>query len=456
MFTKSLIITSLLISSSFSLKLDENKAKNDNLTLEKVIELSLLNDPWLLKNKYSQKALDYRSISAGTLPDPKISITLASLPTDTFELNQEAMTQVKIGVSQMFPRGNTLEIKQNKLKVQASAYPFQREDRKAKLTLKISSLFLDAYKAQESINLIQKNRFLFEQLVDIAESSYSTAIGKTRQQDILRAQLQLTKLDDKLTILKQKKEKAMVSLSQWLYDFENEDELNENIIKSLNTQLDKELPKIRIINKNIYEKNIQSQILLDLFKEHPSVKNLDKKIKATFTEVQLAKQGYKPQFAFSASYGYRQDSKSGMERADLLSAGISFDIPLFTENRQDKEVEAAKLKTKAARMDRLLKLRELLSSYESTKSSLKRLFKREKLYKEELLPQIHEQAEATLTAYTNDDGSFADVSRSRIAQLNAKIVALSISVEIKKNIVKLNYLFAKNNKNILNIQGDNK
>ena len=121
-----------------------------------------------------------------------------------------------------------------------------------------------------------------------------------------------------------------------------------------------------------------------------------------------------------------------------------------------KEVEASKIKTKAVRMDRLLKLRELLSSYESTKSSLKRLFKRDKLYKEELLPQISEQPEATLTAYTNDDGSFADVSRARIAQLNAKIIALNISVEIKKSIVKLNYLFAKNNKNILNIQGDNK
>jgi outer membrane protein TolC len=204
MIYKSLFLSSLIISSSFSLELDDIVKKDVNeLALQNVIKIAVLNDSWLKGNEYSQEAIEESSIAAGTYADPKVTIGAANIPTDTFDLNQEAMTQLKVGISQMFPRGDSLEIRQEQLKLQASQYPYQREDRKGKLTVQIAQLWLEAYKAQESIALIEKNRSLFEQLADIAESSYSSAFGKTRQQDIIRAQLELTKLEDRLTLLKQ-------------------------------------------------------------------------------------------------------------------------------------------------------------------------------------------------------------------------------------------------------------
>jgi len=74
---------------------------------------------------------------------------------------------------------------------------------------------------------------------------------------------------------------------------------------------------------------------------------------------------------------------------------------------------------------------------------------RQLLYQVQLLPQIHEQAEASLTAYTNDDGDFAEVVRSRIAELNAQIDALGIDVERQKNIIELNYYFIENSDDII-------
>ena len=63
------------------------------------------------------------------------------------------------------------------------------------------------------------------------------------------------------------------------------------------------------------------------------------------------------------------------------------------------------------------------------------------MYTSKLLPQIHDQAEASLTAYTNDDGDFAEVVRSRIAVLNAEIDELTLNVEEQKILLELNYLF---------------
>lgn len=179
---------------------------------------------------------------------------------------------------------------------------------------------------------------------------------------------------------------------------------------------------------------------------HPAILALKKKIEATDIGIDLAKQKYKPAWGLNASYGLRGTAPSGDNRSDFLSLGVSFDVPLFTKNRQDKELEAAVAKSSAVQTQEWLLLRKFISAFETSKAQLFRLNERQKLYDDLLLPQMHEQAEASLTAYTNDDGDFAEVVRSRIAELNAQIDALSIAVDRQKTIVKLNYFFLSNAK----------
>ena len=145
----------------------------------------------------------------------------------------------------------------------------------------------------------------------------------------------------------------------------------------------------------------------------------------------------------------------GNSRADLFSMGVTFDLPLFTENRQDKEVQSAISRAEAIKTEKILLLRQLLGSYSSAKGRLLRLKDRQILYKSKLLPQIHDQAEASLTAYTNDDGDFSEVVRSRIAVLNAEIDELTIDVEEQKILLELNYLFIGDNKTVITINNTN-
>jgi hypothetical protein len=140
----------------------------------------------------------------------------------------------------------------------------------------------------------------------------------------------------------------------------------------------------------------------------------------------------------------------GRSRADLLSLGVTFDLPVFTENKQDKELQSAIYKTEAVKTEKLLLLRQLLGYYSSAKGRLLRLRERQNLYKSKLLPQIHAQAEASLTAYTNDYGDFAEVVRSHIAVLNAEIDKLTLDVGEQKIHLELNYLFLARMRSSLN------
>ncbi len=417
------------------------------LSFEMAIKKAQKNDPWLTGNIHKQKSIESMSTAVSTLPDPKISIGLANLPTNGFDFGQEGMTQAKIGIAQMFPRGDTLDIKSQQLRIQSEAFPFQRQDREAKVAVTVGSLWLDAYRVQQSIALIEKNRSLFEQLADVAQASYSSALGKTRQQDIVRAQLELTRLEDRLEKLGQQKNRYEGMLSQWLIQFStNNDSLEANLYSGLSLHgiaLSNQLPQIDLLNTDLVktENWLQPQELVHYFKSHPSVVAIDKKVSASKTGINLAKQKYKPEWGVSASYGYRADDPMGRSRADLFSVGVTFDLPLFTENRQDKEVQSAIYKTEAVKTEKLLLLRQLLGAYSSAKGRLQRLKGRQSLYKLKLLPQIHDQAEASLTAYTNDDGDFSEVVRSRIAVLNAEVDSLTIDVEEQKITLELNYLF---------------
>ena len=421
-------------------------------SLTKAVKTAQKNDPWLTGNKHQQQAVEALSHAAASMPDPKMSIGLANLPTDGFNFSQEGMTQFKVGITQMFPRGDTLAIKNQQLRIESEAYPFQRADRKAKVAVTVGSLWLDAYRVQQSIALIEKNRSLFEQLADVAQASYSSALGKTRQQDIVRAQLELTRLDDRLDILAQQQNAYLGMLSKWLSTaFMTQKNTNANAKQGITwaqsqlhtMPLAKELPELDLLNsKLVLNKSWQSaETLVTYLAQHPSVLALEKKISATKTTINLAEQQYQPEWGVNASYGYRDDEPMGNSRADLFSVGVTFDLPLFTENRQDMAVKSAISKTEAVKIEKILLLRQLLGSYSSAKGRLLRLEERKSLYKTRLLPQVQDQAEASLTAYTNDDGDFSEVVRSRIAVLNAQIDDLVIQVAEQKIILELNYLF---------------
>lgn len=426
-------------------------ASDTPLSFEQAIRIAQQSDAWLTGNVHKQKSVEAMSIAVNTLPDPRMSVGLANLPTNGFDFNQEGMTQAKIGVSQMFPRGDTLAIKSQQLKIQSQAYPYQRKDRASKVAVTVGSLWLEAYRVQESIAIIEKSRSLFEQLADVAEANYSSALGKARQQDIVRAQLELTRLDDRLDQLAQQQDMYSGMLTQWLatVDTKATADYDSSLMSSFalhKLELRKELPEVALHHHELVNsaKWLSANELIPYFSSHPSVLAIDKKITATKTGIDLAKQKYKPEWGVNASYGYRDDDAMGKSRADFFSVGVTFDIPLFTEKRQDNEVKSAISEAESVKTEKVLLLRKLLSSYSSAKGRLHRLKDRQNLFATKLLPQIHDQAEASLTSYTNDDGDFAEVVRSRIAVLNTEIDALTLNVEERKLRLELNYLLVGN------------
>lgn len=398
------------------------------LGLVVAVEMAVARDPWLAGSHHTQAALADEAIAAATLPDPRLSLMAGNFPVDTFDSRQEAMTQVAVGLSQMFPRGDTLDLSQQQKQHLAQRHPLLREDRRAQVRATVTRLWLEVFLAQESIRIIEADRGLFEHLVDAAHTSYSTAVGRTRQQDVIRAQLELTRLEDRLAMLRQQEETARRQLGEWLG-------------VQAGRQIAAELPALEPAARLAPASSDQERY--EQLRQHPALKALDLQIEATATDIDLARQQYRPEWGLSAQYGYRDDDPLGRDRADLFSLGVTVDLPLFTENRQDRRLSAAVSRTEAIRTEKQLLSRRLVSQLEAASVELARLDERQALYARRLLPQMADQAEASLAAYNNDDGDFAEAVRARIAELNARIDALAIAVARQKTLARINYLLTE-------------
>jgi outer membrane protein TolC len=391
------------------------------LEFDQAVYLAQQNDPWLQANLLREDSLRSLSQSASVLPNPSVSVSVANLPTDSWDFGQEAMSQFNVSVSQAIPRGDTRELRSAQFSALGDQHPLQRLDRQAQVEMTTALLWLDIFRAQQSIALIEQDRGLFEQLVEIVELNYASASGQTRQQDLVRAQLELITLEDRLTLLELNRRAAQSHLSEWIGDFAYLD-------------VSDSLPETQAGSGDSVTNNVEVQLV-----EHPKIRAMDAQIRSGDLGVSLAEQEYKPMWSLNASYGYRDQDLLGNSRADLFSVGIGFDLPLFTAIRQDKLVESAIYEREAIKTDRILALRAMQAGYVAALERSALLAERLDIYDSQLLAQMREQTESSLNGYTNDDGDFAEVIRAYIAELNSRIERLYIAVDLSKTQVKINY-----------------
>lgn len=406
------------------------------LSLDRAIIFANRHDIWLDKSDAIERGLTDKSVASSALPDPILSASILNLPTDGFEFNQEPMTQMKVSIAQLFPRGDTLELQKQRHLELAKEQPLLRADRRAKTELTVTRLWLSAFQAQASTALIEDNRILFEQLIDIASASYSSLLGKGRQQDIIRAEVELSRLNDRLIKLKARSDASASQLLEWLVD---DEESSPFILEYFH--LPETLPLVNDLESEVSHvletKNIG--LLAELVGSHPLVKAKDKQIEASQSKVNISKQQYKAQWGVNASYAYRDDDPLGNSRADFFSVGVSLKLPLFSNKRQDGEVSFAIRESEVKRTEKQLMIRELAAGLSTAYVNYTSLLARKTLYQNAIIPQLSQQSEAVVKAYTNDDGDFAEVTQTRIAELDAKLELLGININLRKNVALIQY-----------------
>jgi outer membrane protein TolC len=317
------------------------------------------------------------------------------------------MTQAQLGLRQAFPPGRSRALGARRFGALAREMSEGAQARVRDVESAVRQAWLDAVLQESARALVAESRPLFADLVTVARSLY--AVGRRDQQDVLRAELELSRLDDRLIEIARQGARARADLGQW-------------VGAAAARPLPAELP--------VWPDPPGLATLQEGLAAHPALDAASARIGARDAAVELARQAYRPGWALDVGYGYRDgEDAMGESRSDFVSIAVSFDLPLFPRNRQDRRVEAAVNERAAAEASRDELLRRLNRTLEAERARFEDVSRRIALYESRILPQAEDQSRAALLAYQSDAGDFADVMLSAISLLDLRLDHVRLRVE---------------------------
>lgn len=393
--------------------------------LNALIELALDSDTSRAQYAAQSQAMRQSGAASATLMDPKIKVGFGGLPTDSFKLDEDPMTNLSVGLMQQFERGSTLALNQRKANQQADGVSYQIQVRERDVANAITQQWLELGYLRYAASVIQDNQRLMEEMERYAQTNYS--IGKSEAQDLLNIQLQRNKLDEKYQSNLQMQHRAKAQLSEWL----GSQWLDSNQVLDTSYQLNWSHLD------GILQSYDSSQQFYTLLSQHPMAQIAESNIAASRIQVEVAEQAYTPQVGVEVMYAYRQaNNMMGEPASDLLSAYLTMDIPLFTDNRQDKNVSAAQYQVGAAQYQKDTLLAQMNAQVNALMMDRTNLTERIERYQQRLLPQMTARIEAVERGYQNNTAQFGDV-------ITASSDELALKVELARLITDLNQANSK-------------
>jgi len=377
------------------------------LTIAEAEKLALASEPGQQALRARAAALEEQAVVAGALPDPMLRVGLNNYPIESGGFTTEGMTNVGAVYRQAFPRGDTRSLSNRRFTRLAEAQMQEADARGDDVLAATRIAWLDLYYWSKARELVRESRPFFDDLATITRSLY--AVGRRNQQDVLRAELELSRLDDRLIDIERQQLRARAQLREWIGE-------------DAGRRVAGKLPR--------WDDAPRLEDLIAALREHPALQAADARIAAQDTGVEIAEQRSKPGWALDVGYSYRNGSlPSGDPRSDFVTVGVTVDLPFFRKKSVDSTLSAALQERSAARADKQRMQRSLESRLAAEYARWQELSRRLALYEERILVQANDHAQASLLAYQNDRGDFADVMRGYIDDLNTRIDYVRLNVE---------------------------
>lgn len=386
------------------------------LGLPEAEQIALKSDP--LTRRHAALAASYaeQAVADAQLPDPSLNLGAQNLPTDTFNTTQEDMTMVNLGVQQRFPPGDTLKHRAEQSTAYAASENARAEEQRRRVLNAVRNSWLESYYQARALETLHASYTLLEQLLRASQTQYGAGLASA--QDMLNAELELRQLKERIIASETARAMAQADLARWTGP----------------------TPAARPLAADfpLLQSPLPYDTLQTVLDQHPRMQLEEATVRASNSEVDLARDNYKPSWEIGVGYGLR-----GGGRSDFASAGVSVSIPLFADKRQDRRLAASEQQATAARYTRDDVHRTLLHELDSGYSLWRGLGQRLAAYEKDIVPQAEQNATLALLAYQSNNADFATVMRARMVELEARLQTLRLRVDHARAQAGLIYLMGE-------------
>lgn len=386
------------------------------------ISIALENNPELLEAKSRIQSFREIPSQAGSIDDPMLKFELMNIPIDSFDLGQEPMTQKQITLSQNLPYPGKLNLRSEMANKNVSIAEENLEDLKLKVIKQMKQSYFELSFVLEATKITEQNKSLLEQFVKIAETKYS--VGKGFQQDVLKAQVELSKILDELIQLTKRRESEQARLNTLMNLLPQEPiSIPQGMTKTEFKYSIEELQKLAVENR-------------------PALKQITRLKERFQVARQLAEKEYYPDFNVGFKYGQREDGPM-IERSDFISAFVGINIPLWFENKQSRKVAEEGFKIDEVqqaynnvRNQVFLKIKELMEEEKQGADTLSLIGKG-------IIPQARQSLESALGGYPVDKVDFLTLLDNQVTLFKWEIKYHKELTDYEKNLAELEHVVGK-------------
>jgi cobalt-zinc-cadmium efflux system outer membrane protein len=311
---------------------------------------------------------------ARALPDPQLTIGYMGDPAPFKTQANDPSSYRQFGVMQEIPYPGKRDLRGKIAEKDADAEQWNVEAARRRVRAQVKLAYYELWSVDKALEITMQNKDLLEKFARIAEVKYK--VGKGLQQDVLRAQVEVSRMLQRLTILRQRRHTL-------------EAQLNSLLVRPQETPIGTLEPA----EKSVFAYSLD-ELLQKAVDNFPEIQKQQQVIEQSQLAVDLARKSYYPDFNVGLDYQNR-----GSSQRDMYGLRFTLNLPVFYKSKQRQAVNEAGLSLSAAQQVREAIRTSLLfqvkEQYLSAKASEELL----NLYSKAIVPQSTLAVESGLASY---------------------------------------------------------
>lgn len=368
------------------------------LALDGLIEEALTRNPEIQASHQQWQAALEKVPQARTLPDPTFGVQLWNFPQDLDIARSLGRTQNTIlTLSQRFPFPGKLQLNAEVASRTAGIQEQAIRAKEREIIARLKQAYYELYLAHKEIDVHHEQIEVVQHLFDTARTKYRA--GQGTQVDVLKAQVELSDLYQRLPVLEQRRETATAKVNTIL---------DREPRSSLGVPRD---PAVTVSEKTSEELEQVAAVM------RPELKVASVAIERTQHARAYAERQYYPDFEVGVQRFQNFQATDGFGAIGIMSLPFSF----WTKGKYDAGVREAKAAEAAARADlhtwqnvTRFQISELLAKVRAQQQVVD-------LYRTTILPQAEQNMDAARAGYRTGRNGFLDVLEAERALLEFRL-----------------------------------
>ena len=373
------------------------------VSLRELIQEAEQNNPGIAAAERGYTAATHVARQASALPDTQVTVQQLNVgsPRPFAGYTNSDFAYIGLGASQEIPFPGKRGLRGEIANREADARRVQIESARRGVIDKLKAAYFQLAYLQQTLSVLERNDGLLMDVEQIVEARYRAGLGN--QQEVLKAQLQHTKILQEITMHHREVGQLEAQLKQLL----------NRPQESADVQTEPLAPRVL------------TYAAPDLFalakQQNPNVQEQQAIVKKAESRVALATKEFRPDFTVQYMY-QNTDRKFG----DYYMASFSFNLP----NRGRRKAELAEAEANRDQANKQLeaavqqRLAEVQDQYVVAETSTEQL----KIYKEGLIPQSEATFRASLAAYQANRQDFQTL-------LSSFMDVLGLQVQYERELV---------------------